>query len=48
VEGVIPVLLGVKLLWRIYWWDAPQNWRILWRIAPVDAPQNLFPFKKKI
>jgi hypothetical protein len=46
VEGVILVLLSVKLLWRIYWWDAPQNWRILWRIPPVDVPQNLFPFFK--
>jgi hypothetical protein len=21
------------ILWRIYWWDAPQNSPILWRIC---------------
>jgi hypothetical protein len=43
-EGFSTVLPRAKILWHIYWWDAPQNWRILWRIPPVDAPPNLFPF----
>jgi hypothetical protein len=29
-----------SILWRIYWWDAPQNSPILWRICRLDVPQN--------